>query len=938
MRIKTCIRPSSRTFRAAGLLSLALLVSGCGARSDSPAAIEAALAQVATNMKDGDLSAAVISLRGMAKRLPSQAEVRRRLGLAYLEQGDWAGAEKELSKAAELQPGKRRDEIALVEAGIFGARFDKVPERLARLEQHDAGAIKALRGLYEIVHDRTEAATKRFSEIAKAEPDNVWVLFGSAKIALAERRFAGAREVLSRYIDLKPLNVPARVMDGEAKLGMGETSAARTSFDRALALNPQALPARLGRVKSYLVEGTLDQAASELLKARAPNSDDAILDYFDGVIKYRQKKSEPAIDSFRKALKKAPAHLSSQYFLAVLMLETGRSEQAEEYASLVVTALPDFLPARKLLATVQLYRRNPKKALETLAVGVEGVDGESDKDLLALRAEAQFSAGEVDKGLATLQHAVDSNPKDIRLKNVLVQAQMSAGYTDDAIALLEQDIDAGDATPQSRLLLVYSFLKKASYDDAIKAAREGLTTNVDAPSLWNALGLAYANKGQIPEAREAFEIAVKKAPESRSIARNLIRLEILAKDFDRASHRLEALVTDSPDNAATLQLAGELSAGIGNAEKSLAYFEKTRKADSQNIISRIHLANHYFAKREYRKAAEVSAEAVKIAPTNVSALVILGHSLRALGEAADAANVTEVLLDLSPKSAAAHLLMGLIKSDQRHMDDAENHLQLAQKLEPNNQELLYARATVALAKGDIAAATKLSEQFGSRAKTDWRSRSLDGDIASAQGNYEIARQKYQAAWSEAPSEEIAAKLNYALARSGHTQDAITGIGSALTSYPENEKLLILLAQTLSDSGDAERAIATYREALLKHPKSVVALNNLASLIYFKDPKEALKFSEQAVQLAPEDPNVLDTHGWILLTTDIDNSSLNKGLQIIEKAAKMAPSDGEIRYHLAVALAKANDNKRAAKEAKFALTLPSLISKKEAAELAKHLGR
>ena len=55
--------------------------------------------------------------------------------------------------------------------------------------------------------------------------------------------------------------------------------------------------------------------------------------------------------------------------------------------------------------------------------------------------------------------------------------------------------------------------------------------------------------------------------------------------------------------------------------------------------------------------------------------------------------------------------------------------------------------------------------------------------------------------------------------------------------------------------------------------------------------------------------IIDTYGWLL----IKGGRLEKGLSLLEKAARRSPENGDIRYHLAAALAKAGDQTRARNE-------------------------
>lgn len=110
-------------------------------------------------------------------------------------------------------------------------------------------------------------------------------------------------------------------------------------------------------------------------------------------------------------------------------------------------------------------------------------------------------------------------------------------------------------------------------------------------------------------------------------------------------------------------------------------------------------------------------------------------------------------------------------------------------------------------------------------------------------------------------------------------------------------------------GESAQAISQYQDILKIEPGQLAALNNLALLYQRDNDPRARSLAEQASQLAPDNPAILDTLGWVLL----QQGEIKTGSDIIHKAAQAAPGNPEIRYHLAVALARTGEIDRARKE-------------------------
>ena len=90
-------------------------------------------------------------------------------------------------------------------------------------------------------YDRANA-NRSFQIAVSADPDNVQVRLGLARVA-AEENPPVARQMLERILQTNPNYVPAHLLTAEIALGNRRRDEARVSVRRALAVNPQSLEA-----------------------------------------------------------------------------------------------------------------------------------------------------------------------------------------------------------------------------------------------------------------------------------------------------------------------------------------------------------------------------------------------------------------------------------------------------------------------------------------------------------------------------------------------------------------------------------------------------------------------------------------------------------------------------------------------------------------------
>jgi Flp pilus assembly protein TadD len=148
--------------------------------------------------------------------------------------------------------------------------------------------------------------------------------------------------------------------------------------------------------------------------------------------------------------------------------------------------------------------------------------------------------------------------------------------------------------------------------------------------------------------------------------------------------------------------------------------------------------------------------------------------------------------------------------------------------------------------------------------------------------------------------------------------AIENAKSSLTQNPDLLPAYIIEGVAYEKNGQFDLAKRAYQDALARNPNFVPALNNLAWLEceHGGNLDEALSLAQHAKQIAPDDPNIFDTLGWI----EYRKSLYGSALALASDAATRAPDHGQFQYHLGMILLKAGNPARGRQALEQALKL------------------
>jgi tetratricopeptide (TPR) repeat protein len=357
--------------------------------------------------------------------------------------------------------------------------------------------------------------------------------------------------------------------------------------------------------------------------------------------------------------------------------------------------------------------------------------------------------------------------------------------------------------------------------------------------------------------------------------------------------------------------------------------QKAKAANSGYLSPALNLASYYLTKAEYVNAIGEYRSVLEQDVENLKALVGLGLAYGLAGQIDSAKSIYEQMLE-SRRPEAVLLVAQHYAKNKRH-EDALSILDEALRTSPSYVPLYKLKAALLLERDQIDEAVNVLEQLeklevgsaypklisillkrGQEAKAEKIAKNVIASNPEINYGYllqatifEYKRQLKRAAdvvnrgLSALPEDSgLSLRLGRIHELNNNSPEAIRVYQDLINSKPNYYPGLFSLGALYDRLGNKKEAQSCYQKTIALNDRYVPALNNLAYLYAdnYGDKDKALTLSLKAYRLAPEQQDIMDTLGYVLLKND----RANEAAKILEKANLTHSYNPTVSFHLALA--------------------------------------
>lgn len=918
----------ARVVPTALVTALSIATFGCMQQDASSFFAQAKLYE-----QKGDANAAVIQLKNGLQKNPNDGEARFLLGTIYADAHENLAAESEFRKAAAAGVATQRVLPAL---GRVLLALEQYQKALTETEAESAAGLKnnaeilAIRGSAFLGLNRIADARQAFQQSLDVLPDNAPALVGAAKAAGFAHEMDRAAELSDLAIARHPTDVDAWMLRGDLTRAAGKTAASLPAYQEAAKLQPKNVVPKVALANAQIGLQQYDAAKANLDAARKLRPNSLLTFYTQGLLDYSQGKLALAMESLQQVLRAAPTYMPAVLLTGVVQFAMGSNEQAEQNLRKYLAADPSSLYARKALASLLLKTGRADQAGAMTAAALK--DAPEDQQLLLIAGESSLQKKQYSTADQYFEKAKLTGVQPSLVHTALAVSRLEQGDQAKAISELEIATSQDDKSSQVGILLVTTLLREKQFDKALKAVNKLEAQAPKNPEVENLKGAVLTSMQDNATARSSFEKALLLSPNYMPAVLNLARLDLIEAHPEAAKKRFETVLqTDNKNIGAMIALA-KMAQAAGQAAEATAWYEKASAENPSNIGATLQLGAHYLQTGAKEKALALSRKASAANDGNPDLLDFLGRSQAANNDLRGALATFQKLVSVKPDSPVVHMRLATVYAAMKNQPEAIASLNKAIAIQPDNLEAQSTLFTVYGNAGEFDAALKVARQVQKQRPKMPVGFVMEGDILMAQKKPALALKMFDLAAVQGKSAPLMIKQHAAALAAGETKKADEKAVQWLKENPQDNMLRVYFAHSLAVRKLTKAAIEQFETAIKISPDNAIVLNSLAiAYQQDKDPR-AVTVADQALKLAPTNPAIMDTLGWILVGAGNDP----RGLELLRKASTQLPTNEEIRFHLATALLKSGDKTNARKQLEILAASKTFPGTEEAKRLLKEL--
>jgi tetratricopeptide (TPR) repeat protein len=656
--------------------------------------------------KQGNFDEALAVFDQIEKHFPKQPQTPLSKGFIYLQQNKKTEAREAFRQTLALSPGYPPAEEQLVNLDLSEGHL---PEALKRAEDLVAANPKQA-GVYLLlakVHHAQKDIAQTENALRKAialQPDLPEAYFMLAGLYAETNQPQKALADLQTLVTKNPNDTQALMLIGTMSEQQKDYAAARSAYEKLLAVNPKFSPALNNLAYLYSERfNELDKAFETAQKAREllprePHVGDTL-----GWIVYKKGEYSWALSLLQESADQLPDSADVQFHLGMahyMMGEEAAAKLSLERALQLSAAFTGADEAREALAMMAI---DPATATAATQARLEKREAARQDDPVALArlATIYIRQGNTDKALAAYEAALKANPKNLAVSIALIRLYETRNDTAKAFDLAKAARKLAPNNPEIAHALGRLAFQTGDYGWASSLLQEASAKLPDNAAVLRDFARALYSVGRVPAAEDAMRAALQAGlPAAQADqAKTFLALTALAADpaaAVAASATVAQQLKTTPDDVPALVARATAEEKTGDTTAAKQTYTQVLDRYPDFVPAKRQLAILYAATGENNpKALDFANKARTAFPGDPELAKALGLLLYRQADYTRAASLLKESAAKRPADADVAFYLGLTQVQLKDATAAKASLQRALELNLPSDRAAKARKALA---------------------------------------------------------------------------------------------------------------------------------------------------------------------------------------------------------------------------------------------------
>ncbi|ALO33525.1 hypothetical protein CMT41_01410 [Colwellia sp. MT41] len=884
-------------------LALALNLSACSEQKTA----EQLMASANAFSQQGKYATAIIDYKNAVRLAPKDADARLGLGKAYLNQGNYISAEKELDRAVQLGASFSQTAALLAQVKTRLDKFSDV-EQLVKasedLNDNDYIVILTFAGMSALAEGEVTKAQDYFAQAAAINQNEAFSQLASVYLLYSERKFAEGLAQINTLLATDGDFVEALLLQGYLYFAAKDFEQASQAFTRYLTAYPLDHNIKFFQVNTLIKAEKFDQANVLTDKLLKHFKQSPLALQYKSQIEFHHGNYMAARGYASQAVGYDESFVVAKMVAGVSSYKLDELEQAYDYLIALEGMLPITHPINVILLSIKIKLGHTDDLVSSVSRLNALQNSESDADLLHITSLELMKIGDYTNAQLLLNKAGQVSPNNARIKVNQGALLLSQGDLS-GIKSLEQAISIDPSLHETEFALARQYIQGDEISKAQVIATKWLASDEYQVSGNVLSGLIASNQEKVTEAEAYFNKALALDENNISALYSLAAVYEFKKQTEGAIEGYEKVIELNPNHHNAIRRYGVLQTKNENTVIAISFLSalhdqnKLNGNTHKNLV--IGLAQNLRVNNQLPAAIKLleSIQNEKNLPSRY--WIILANSYTYNQQDDYALATYKKAVKVSPNSYI--LRVGYISALEK-LKKYGNALVIAKQANkdfPHDNNLMTTLAYLELENNNKKAAKNQLELLKEKGISNFLMIATEAKIAMIEKDYEQAINLYGETYKKMPNANNVVNLARALQFSQQGDEAEKALESHLTKNANDNKVRMLLAELYGtnnvDKNKSTKIISTYLDMIKVQPDNIAALNNLAWIEYqINDLVNAQLHIEQALAIAPNEIFLQESYGVILVA----NKNYQQAIEVLIAADK----SGSVDVNAKVALAEA----------------------------------